>query len=207
MASRRLVLFRHLPTTDDVADIYTAPSGAPELSKPNASKIRRIVGELNKFASKYHKCTYYASDNPRGWQTIAHLRAAGLSAEDVIYTKELNNIHQPGWSNLTQNAVAQTDLYRAWHNDPTSVTFPGGESLVDVQRRVDALIGNAVSPAVLFSHTTPMQVILCRVLGLDISRIWSFKFDHYGFTYIFKNVLVRLNSSTLSDFREESIRE
>ncbi len=65
--------------------------------------------------------------------------------------------------------------------NPESVPMPGGESLVDVQRRVDrflAVLGNSEDEAVAaVSHNFVVKVMLCRLLDLPVASFRDFAID------------------------------
>ena len=65
---------------------------------------------------------------------------------------------------------------------PQLVTFPGGESLDDVQKRsIQALEGmvknNPGKTIALVSHRVVLKVLLCTILGLELSHFWYLRQD------------------------------
>ena len=75
----------------------------------------------------------------------------------------------------------QPELRRAWRETPHLVRLPGGESFQDVADRAwpafaDACRGAGSGEVVLIvTHDGVNRALLCRVLGLDLSRVWSFR--------------------------------
>ena len=83
----------------------------------------------------------------------------------------------------------------------------GGECLQDVKRRIEDFLSKAGGQnTIIISHTTPMQVLLCRLLGIEVDRIWSFKFDHYRFTAIFGEILLRYNAMRVADIDFQELK-
>jgi len=88
------------------------------------------------------------------------------------------------WQGLSHQKVKEeyTDLYETWIAQPQLVTFPEGESLADVQKRsIDALErivkNNPGKTIALVSHRVVLKVLLCTILGLELSRFWYIRQD------------------------------
>lgn len=206
MTGRQIILFRHLPTIDDVKDIYTAIDANPKFANLNQLKILNAIEQIQSFLSVNKQSKILVSDNPRGRETFKYLAERGISDSAATFDRRLNNIQQPEWSGMSQEIVSKLPLYREWHDNPASIRFKQGESLSDVESRVLSVLNENEGDLFIISHTTPMQVILCIALGLNCSSIWSFKFDHYSFSVIYQGVLVRLNAEKFDDFEPRSIR-
>src|SRR5690606_12324173 len=78
-------------------------------------------------------------------------------------------------------AEREPELLRAWREAPDSVLMPGGESLKQVFRRswealqwsVEGLGGN--DTLLVVAHDAVNRVLLCHVLGIPLSRLWTFR--------------------------------
>ena len=88
------------------------------------------------------------------------------------------------WQGLSHREVKEeyNDLYETWLTQPQFVTFPGGESLDDVQKRsIQALEGtlknNPGKTLALVSHRVVLKVLLCTMLGLELSHFWYLRQD------------------------------
>lgn len=201
-----IAMLRHLPTTDDVSDLYTANSANPPLTDIPAEKLRSLQNEISSFISAFKIESIYLSDNPRGVGSAEALFRNKAPAR-LHFDARLNNILQPEWAGLTQDAVKPTRLYKIWHTKPISVAFEDGETLSDVGNRIGSFMRSlAGQSSVIISHTTPMQVLACTILNLPIDRIWTFKFDHLSFTVVAQDLLLRLNSDRISDIRLSELR-
>ena len=87
------------------------------------------------------------------------------------------------WEGLLASEIAERDPDRlqAWRDAPDTVQMPGGESLKQVFRRswealewsVEGLGGN--DTLLLVAHDAVNRVLLCHVLGIPLSRLWSFR--------------------------------
>lgn len=72
------------------------------------------------------------------------------------------------------------ELLQLWLARPERVTMPGGESLHDVSRRALLTIERIVAAhpdqiVLVVSHDVVNKVIICRLLGLDLSNFWRIK--------------------------------
>jgi broad specificity phosphatase PhoE len=73
-------------------------------------------------------------------------------------------------------------LYDTWVKTPGRVTFPGGESVRQVRRRVENLLNDLCrehlgETVALVSHRVTCHTILCVALGLSNDSIWRLRQD------------------------------
>ena len=96
----------------------------------------------------------------------------------------LQEINHGSWEGLLASEIHARDPegLRAWREAPDSVRMPdGGEPLQDVFARawpalVRASEGLGVGDTLLVvAHDAVNRVILCRVLGIPFSRLWTFR--------------------------------
>ncbi|HBP05006.1 MAG TPA: histidine phosphatase family protein [Stenotrophomonas sp.] len=110
--------------------------------------------------------------------------ALGASRADMLLTEpELQEIAHGEWEGLLASEINEKDPSRlqAWREEPDTVLMPGGESLRLVLER--SWRGLARATEGLGEHDTLLvvaydavnRVILCKVLGLPISRLWTFR--------------------------------
>jgi broad specificity phosphatase PhoE len=204
---RMIVLVRHLPTEHDLNHVYTDWRDDPPLAPIEETSLRRVREELATFISRFSVEQIWVSDNPRGEKTVKMLFSQNVSPCVIRKDARLNNIRQPEWAGRSQTEISQSGLYRDWHLKPTMTTFADGESLRDVTLRIESFLTDIrAERMIILSHTTPMQVLLCHLLGIAYDRIWSFKFDHLAFTLIYSSILLRYNNPTLCDISLEDLK-
>ena len=100
--------------------------------------------------------------------------ALGADRAGMLQTEpDLQEIAHGEWEGLLASEINEKDPSRlkAWREEPDTVLMPGGESLrLVLERSWRGLaraaegLGDAVN-----------RVILCKVLGLPISRLWTFR--------------------------------
>jgi len=122
-------------------------------------------------------------------------------------------IGQGAWEGLTRAEVEarHAPLLAAWRSTPLAANAPGGERVIDVERRVEPALGAllarlAAEPQVERSGTTAMgyppaaapdtpwsllvghdgvfKVALLALLGLPLERFWAFPFAMCGISVV-----------------------
>lgn len=173
----RLILVRHGETSWNKDGRFQGQgqTGLNDLGYKQAQRVAKALRGMQATA-------LYSSPLPRALMT-----AEEISRELSIPVIPLEGMKEIGLGNLEgitgRIMKAQyTQLYAAWNDDPTSVTFPGGESLQQVQERAwDALKyledTHSNNIAVVVSHGFAIRTILCRLLGLPLSQFHTLSVD------------------------------
>jgi len=87
------------------------------------------------------------------------------------------------WEGKLASEIQASDPQRlhAWHHAPDTVQMPSGESLAQVLKRSwQALISvteelDENDTLLIVAHDAVNRVILCNILGLPLSKLWSFR--------------------------------
>jgi probable phosphoglycerate mutase len=87
------------------------------------------------------------------------------------------------WEGLLASEIGAMDpeRLRAWREAPETVQMPQGESLQQVLDRAWAALERATlelggeETLLVLAHDAVNRVLLCRILGLPLSRLWSFR--------------------------------
>lgn len=96
----------------------------------------------------------------------------------------LAEIAHGDWEGLLASEIRarDPDRLRAWREEPASVQMPGGgESLGDVLDRAWPAFARAceglgeADTLLVVAHDAVNRVLLCRILGLPLARLWSFR--------------------------------
>lgn len=103
---------------------------------------------------------------------------------EVTVAANLNDFHFGDWQGLSLTRVAEKypELYRDWLDTPEQVRVPGGESLEEVRSRAlpfveDAIIRCGDGRIVFVSHRVVHKVLVCGLLGLDLSHFWNIRIN------------------------------
>ena len=113
----------------------------------------------------------------------AELALGAARAFMLATERDLREIAHGEWEGLLASEINARDpaRLRAWREAPETVLMPGGESLRQVLDRSWQGLARAsegLGPGdtlLVVAHDAVNRVILCRVLGLPIARLWSFR--------------------------------
>ena len=96
----------------------------------------------------------------------------------------LLEISHGAWEGQLASDVARdhAEMFGIWRSSPSrdAPAGPGAETLGDVEARAWAVLEKVFArtgegTALITAHDAVNRVILCRVLGLPISRVWKFR--------------------------------
>ena len=156
--------------------------------------------------------TIYTSPSKRTHQT-AVIIATALSLE-VNTTPLLKDIDYGVWSGalLADLIKDDPDLFEQWEKDPSSVTFPEGESLLDLRTRISVFMDeitekHSSDTVVVVTHESPIISMLAVALDIPDSSHRNFHADNASLTVLqFKNthyILSTFNDTSHLDVIDE----
>ena len=116
-------------------------------------------------------------------QRTAQLALGEARAPMLLTEPELQEIAHGEWEGLLASEIHEKDPSRlqAWREEPDTVLMPGGDSLRLVLDRSWRGLARAAEglgehdTLLVVAHDAVNRVILCRVLGLPLSRLWTFR--------------------------------
>ena len=109
---------------------------------------------------------------------LGEARAAMLSSDDGF-----KEIAHGTWEGLLSTEIGEKDpeLLQAWRDAPDTVQMPEGESIRQVFDRSWPALERAMQglgdddTLLVVAHDAVNRVILCKVLGIPLSRLWTFR--------------------------------
>lgn len=173
----RIILVRHGETDWNREEIFR---GRIDINL-NQNGIRQAQALLKKLQEQKLDAIYSSP-----------LSRARLTAQIIAdyYNLKVNlengfiDINYGGWQGVSHEDVKAQypKLYHLWQQQPHLVKFPAGECLDDVKRRamtaLERIISNHKSDTIaIAAHRVVNKVMLCAVLGLDISHFWLIRQD------------------------------
>jgi probable phosphoglycerate mutase len=114
----------------------------------------------------------------------AELALGEARAPMLAFDHGLMEIAHGEWEGLLTGEIRERDgeRLRAWREAPHTVLMPGGgESLLQVLERAWPALERATTglgaddTLLLVAHDAVNRVLLCRVLGIPLSRLWGFR--------------------------------
>lgn len=131
-----------------------------------AEKLAKVVPSIGVGA-------IYSSDLVRAKQTTEILaRKLGLTP---VYDERLRERSVGNWQGLTLNEIRDwySREYAALQADPDQFRIPGGESRLDVEKRmkaaiVDILAASSNETIAIISHTTAIKMCVRMLAGTDV---------------------------------------
>ena len=183
----RLILVRHGETAWNKEGRFQGQSvvGLNDRGIMQARQVAKALLALKPTA-------LYSSPLPR-----THMTAQEISRELSIPVEPLDGIKEVNLGELegiTGQEMRQqyAQIYDAWREDPSGVVFPGGESILQLQERAWNAIGDIEKAhredaIVAVSHNFAIRSILCRFLGLPLSRFHLLRVDLASITILHSN--------------------
>jgi len=79
----------------------------------------------------------------------------------------------PPWKELQ---ARHGEFFQEWKNDPFRTRFPGGESYMDVMKRLETLLVEvemSTRPVLIVSHITVLQLLIAYFRGSPVEEAWN----------------------------------
>ncbi|ADO44514.1 Phosphoglycerate mutase [Hydrogenobacter thermophilus TK-6] len=193
----KLILVRHAESEWNPVGRYQGLLD-PDLSERGKKQAKLLAQEL----SREHLDVIYSSPLKRTYLTA--LEIAEAKNLEVIKEDRIIEIDHGMWSGMLVEEVMEKypEDFRRWVEEPHKVEFQGGESLASVYNRVKGFLEEVRKrhwnqTVVVVSHTVPMRAMYCALLGVDLSKFWSFGCDNASYSVIHmeerRNVILKLN--------------
>jgi len=113
--------------------------------------------------------------------------AAAAGLPDPLVTEALDEIDFGPWSGRSFDNLNDDPDFRRWNAARSLARTPGGESMLDVQRRALAHMERVAAEAgertvVLVSHADVIKAVVAHVLGLSTDAWWRFEISPASIT-------------------------
>ncbi len=176
----RLLLVRHGETTWNLERRYQGHSDPP-LSARGEAQAQALANRL----ATTGVAGIVASPLLRA-QATAQMIAARLGLP-VVTDHRLRELAYGQWEGLQQAEVKQRwpEMLRLWKRAPDQVTFPGGESLSDLQYRVQSFSGHtsAQSGTILaVTHDGVARIAVLQARGEPLSEFREVRIENASMT-------------------------
>lgn len=180
----RLLLVRHGETEWNAARRFQGQAD-PELSPVGLEQGHRLARRL----STAPLDCIISSDLRRARRT-AEIIGEGRRCPQTV-EPDLRELSFGEWEGLTYAEIraSDPDALSAWEKDWVNRSTPGGESLLELERRVGDFLerlkqGPGNQTLLLVAHSGPLQVLICRALDLPVREHWKFQLDNASLSEI-----------------------
>ncbi len=173
MRAARLLLVRHGQTAWNLEGRYQGQADPP-LNAQGRAQAEALAHRLR--AAGEHPTAIYTSPLRRARataQALAQALGAPLRTEP-----RLMEIHLGAWQGILAAEIARRwpQAFQRWEHTPWEVRPPGGETLREVQQRVEAALHAILrrhpgETVLLVAHRLPLAFIKIRLQGLNPQQV------------------------------------
>jgi len=182
----RLLIVRHGQTDWNSGGRFQGQTDIP-LNPTGLAQAQAIARRL----ASETPAAIYSSDLQRAWQTaqIIHQALPPENACPLVPEPRLREMCFGKWEGLTYAEIRtrQPRQLQRWESDLEHAAPPGGETLLQMARRVQAAFqdianAHAVAGVVLVAHGGPLQMLIAQALGLPPGRFWQVHLSNASLT-------------------------
>lgn len=138
----KVIWLRHAVTAENLAKQYIGHYDAP-LSNKGVSQAQQVA----KFLANQPLTAIFSSDLMRAKETAA-IVAEFHPTLPVRTSSDLREVFFGEWEGLTYQEIERMDRERIYqfYDNPWNVAPPGGEKLLELQKRLEQFVNREISP-------------------------------------------------------------
>ncbi len=198
----KIVLIRHAHSTANAAGVLSGQLPNVHLSKTGQEQAERLADRLGKLTI----AQVQVSPMDRCTETLAPWLAKFGKNVNVISEPNLIEVDYGKWSGKKLATLSRAKLWRKVQGQPSSVTFPDGEGLAQMQvramRSVHAFFESDLELTIMVSHGDVIKAIVASAMGMHLDDFQRIVIDPASITILESNGgairLTRLNDSDSS---------
>ena len=174
-----IYLVRHAHSTANGAGVLAGRDNSVGLSELGLAQAELLATRLEALGIK----RIARSPLKRCRQTIAPLIRAQKNktrAPQPIVDSRVIEMNYGSWSGKSLKSLAKKPLWSAIQSKPSTVTFPDGESFLEMSARANSAFVEYSKPGsvtCIVSHGDVIKAILAAQLGLSIDSLQKFSVD------------------------------
>ncbi len=184
----RLFLLRHGETD---WNLQGRCQGVTDLDLNERGKQQAV--DVAEYLSREKINAIYSSNLKRALQTAEAIRR--FHDLEVTVDSDFRELDHGEFEGLTFADIhaSYPDFIKKWRSDSTELLIPGGERLIDVEKRawkgMERIMQSHLSheTVVVATHQFPIVAILCRITGTPLNDYRSFHVDPCGLNRISYN--------------------
>ncbi|MCX6457225.1 MAG: MSMEG_4193 family putative phosphomutase [Actinobacteria bacterium] len=198
----KIVLIRHAHSTANAAGVLSGQLPDVHLSKSGQEQAGRLAERLGKLTISQVQL----SPMDRCSETLAPWLAKYGKGVTVISEPNLVEVNYGKWSGKKLATLSRAKLWRKVQGQPSSVTFPDGESLAQMQVRamqsVHDFFASDLELTIMVSHGDVIKAIVASSMGMHLDDFQRIVIDPASITILESSGgairLTRLNDSDSS---------
>lgn len=172
------IWIRHGETEANARAAYLGHTDSP-LTAQGILQAERAADKLRDRGVQFIR--WYSSDLTRCMHTARIIERRLELSTQPIRVFDLRELHFGDWEGMNYDEIMQQDADRArrWYDDIYNVSPPGGESLLELGRRIDRWVGQVLSEAApsdtigIVSHGGPIRWFMGHYVHGDASHFWQ----------------------------------
>lgn len=198
----KIVLIRHAHSTANAAGVLSGRLPDVHLSKTGQEQAKRLAERLGKLTiskvqvSPMERC----AETLEPWLIKYGKNVAVVSDQNLV------EVDYGKWSGKKLAVLSRAKLWRKIQSQPSSVTFPEGESLAQMQVRAMQSVHNFFDSdlelMIMVSHGDVIKAIVASALGMHLDDFQRIVIDPASITILESHGgairLTRLNDSDSS---------
>ena len=198
----KIVLIRHAHSTANAAGVLSGRLPEVHLSKTGQEQAKRLAERLGKLTiskvqvSPMERC----AETLEPWLIKYGKNVAVVSDQNLV------EVDYGKWSGKKLAVLSRAKLWRKIQSQPSSVTFPEGESLAQMQVRAMQSVHNFFDSdlelMIMVSHGDVIKAIVASALGMHLDDFQRIVIDPASITILESHGgairLTRLNDSDSS---------
>ena len=198
----KIILIRHAQSTANAAGVLSGQLPNVHLSKSGQEQAERLAERLGKLTISQVQ----VSPMDRCSETLAPWLAKYGKGVTVISEPNLIEVDYGKWSGKKLATLSRAKLWRKVQGQPSSVTFPEGESLAQMQVRamqtVHDFFSSDLEMTIMVSHGDVIKAIVASSMGMHLDDFQRIVIDPASISILESNGgsirLARLNDSDSS---------
>lgn len=159
-----VILARHGRSTANTAGILAGRSPGVALDEHGRAQARALAAVLEQVQAVYTSPMQRCRDS-----------AACAGCPDAVVVEGLNECDYGEWTGKQLADLAHEGLWTQIRMHPSTVSFPGGESMLAVRERCVAAVREIVKQhpgevVAVFSHGDPIKAVLAEALAMPFDE-------------------------------------
>lgn len=177
-----IYLIRHGETIANVEGIFRGRKDVPlnDNGKKQASDLADALSSVS-FSAIYSAPLSRAIETARAIASTRDMQP--------IPCAEFDNIDLGEWTGRPKKEIQQKfpELWEQWITVPERLTIPGGESILDIQKRAFRKIEELIEEhrgerIAIVSHRAVLKPLIAKMLGIPVPFFWKIHMDNASYS-------------------------